>query len=865
LIPNTIFHGNVPVAPENQLYLDRPRIDRFLEEAMENQVVTVTAGAGYGKTHAVYAFLRKYNVITIWIQLSEWDNIPERFWEHFVASVALISRETADKIIETGFPETERQFDRYVMVPNEDIYRDKKYVFVFDDFHLIHNPEILHFIERSVTAPFFNITSILISRSEPPLNLIRLLSKGLLAKIGEEQLRFTQEEMSAYFRLQGLEPKPPIAAAIYRDTEGWAFAIHLAALSLKKAPPGAGYVAGAMRSNIFKLIEQEIIAAVSPELRKYLIKLSLIDHLTADLLREIAEADSPNLSLLDEMEKIGSFIRFDTYLNAYHIHHLLLEYLCGKQGELSGEERREVYARAAEWCFKNGQKMDAITYYEKAGDYGKLIEVIYTLPQNVSEKTSAFLLEIMEKAPESVYNEYVVAHIVYARFLISLKRFTEARERLWSVIKKYEARPASPSNCRLLSGCYNNLGFLGILTCHITRNYDWVDYYEKAHYYHAQSGFIIRGPITISSPGSFVLMVKDPEKEEADRYIRAVSAAEPHAIASMSGCMAGISALSRSELALYQGDFVQAEVYARESLRKAREYHQYEIENRALFFLLRIDLSRGDVPGIREIIKQLEAQLNQTEYPHRTTYHAIFMGWFYVQTGQPDKLAGWLKNEFEESDLNSLIYGFEVLVKARYLLVKKRYPAAIAALEISENDYDATAYIMGRVEARALKAVCRYYLRDKAGAYAALREAWELAHPNGIILPFIGLGKHMRTLVEAIQKDQTGGKDAAGIPGEWLEQVRLKASAYAKKLFAVTEALAPQERRGIPAGGTPALSRREIDVLKGLSQGLTRDEIAEASDISVNTVKSVIRSVYNKLGALNRADAVRIATTRGIL
>jgi LuxR family maltose regulon positive regulatory protein len=50
-----------------------------------------------------------------------------------------------------------------------------------------------------------------------------------------------------------------------------------------------------------------------------------------------------------------------------------------------------------------------------------------------------------------------------------------------------------------------------------------------------------------------------------------------------------------------------------------------------------------------------------------------------------------------------------------------------------------------------------------------------------------------------------------------------------------------------------------LNVLTGLSQGLTREEIAGASGISLNTVKSVIRSVYNKLGALNRADAVRIA------
>jgi LuxR family maltose regulon positive regulatory protein len=133
----------------------------------------------------------------------------------------------------------------------------------------------------------------------------------------------------------------------------------------------------------------------------------------------------------------------------------------------------------------------------------------------------------------------------------------------------------------------------------------------------------------------------------------------------------------------------------------------------------------------------------------------------------------------------------------------------------------------------------------------------------------MGLGKYMRTLVEAAQKDRIWQESAAGIPAEWLEPVRLKAVAYAKKMFAITEAFAPRNSRkisgeGVVPGASP-LSGREMDVLRGLSQGLTRDEIAKTSAISVNTVKSVIRSVYNKLGAQNRADAVRIATALKIL
>ena len=61
------------------------------------------------------------------------------------------------------------------------------------------------------------------------------MSKGLCAKIGEEDLRFTEKEMLSYFQVQGIRPSAQAASDIYDKTEGWAFAIGLAGLFLKKS------------------------------------------------------------------------------------------------------------------------------------------------------------------------------------------------------------------------------------------------------------------------------------------------------------------------------------------------------------------------------------------------------------------------------------------------------------------------------------------------------------------------------------------------------------------------------------------------------------------------------------------------------
>jgi len=63
----------------------------------------------------------------------------------------------------------------------------------------------------------------------------------------------------------------------------------------------------------------------------------------------------------------------------------------------------------------------------------------------------------------------------------------------------------------------------------------------------------------------------------------------------------------------------------------------------------------------------------------------------------------------------------------------------------------------------------------------------------------------------------------------------------------------PQESRG--AGREAGLSSREQDVLRLLSRGQTNKEIAEALEISENTVKAHLKSVLRKLGVSNRVEA----------
>src|SRR5699024_7978682 len=69
---------------------------------------------------------------------------------------------------------------------------------------------------------------------------------------------------------------------------------------------------------------------------------------------------------------------------------------------------------------------------------------------------------------------------------------------------------------------------------------------------------------------------------------------------------------------------------------------------------------------------------------------------------------------------------------------------------------------------------------------------------------------------------------------------------------------------GLPKPGL-ALTEREVEILQLLSQGLTRAEMADEMFISVNTLKTHLKSVYRKLKVSTASDAVLDAQRRGLL
>ena len=76
----------------------------------------------------------------------------------------------------------------------------------------------------------------------------------------------------------------------------------------------------------------------------------------------------------------------------------------------------------------------------------------------------------------------------------------------------------------------------------------------------------------------------------------------------------------------------------------------------------------------------------------------------------------------------------------------------------------------------------------------------------------------------------------------------------------------PQALESVPTStGSAGLTRREVEVLRLVAQGLTDAQVAEALVVSVRTVNWHLQSIYGKLGVNSRLAATRYALEQRIL
>ena len=148
---------------------------------------------------------------------------------------------------------------------------------------------------------------------------------------------------------------------------------------------------------------------------------------------------------------------------------------------------------------------------------------------------------------------------------------------------------------------------------------------------------------------------------------------------------------------------------------------------------------------------------------------------------------------------------------------------------------------------------------------------------GGVLARRWGLPGRLAGAIERHHAEEAEGEAALVRLADMLAHYGHAQAVSPKSLLGAARAigLGPDELRSVmyelPQGNGNAkrnvdpcpLSNREVDVLKRLAEGKVYKQIAHELELSTSTVRTHLHNTYAKLGAVDRAQAVLMATERG--
>jgi LuxR family maltose regulon positive regulatory protein len=191
---------------------------------------------------------------------------------------------------------------------------------------------------------------------------------------------------------------------------------------------------------------------------------------------------------------------------------------------------------------------------------------------------------------------------------------------------------------------------------------------------------------------------------------------------------------------------------------------------------------------------------------------------------------------------------YEQVVLARLLLAQNQHRNALDLLDSILPRFERINRPWALIEISILKSMAYHALGDDTSALAEMERAVSLAEPEGFMRIFLDEGEPVNRILDKLRSRKTTGRDH-------LEKILAAFGEKPTVSFAV-ELIATQEE---------PLSEREREVLRLLDTSLSSTEIAEELVVSVNTVRSHVKRIYQKLNVHSRYQAIARAKEQHII
>lgn len=827
----------------------RPRVQALLEAAFACPVVAVFAGQGYGKQRLVADFLARRGAAVVWLRLTKLHNLPKLFWQSLLAAFKASGLQAALPEEQVDFPETPARAEAFAWALAGHA-GTQPLVLVIEGHEFVRDTDIKGFLQALAACPADGFRLWLLGRVLPSLDLIALLDSGRLCQISGKDLCFTSAEVARLLEHHGIPYSQSTLQDFYRRSEGWPLMVEQMVQHFKRHPADDGLHRLGFPT-LEPVFEQWYFAGYSADNQRLLVKLSCLPYFNAEIL---ARLGGMQVAKALELLQAHPFVEHDPLELMYTFHTMYRDFLAAKQSALPAEELVQVYALAGCWFLETGRFYDAIPCLEKAGRYDEMYGAILSLPLVRPNKALAdFVLDHLNQLPEAYAQRNPLVRCTRASMLISNLEIEEAEAILLQLRQEYEQPPQTPEGIAFLGELYLMLSDVSFL-----RNRDdFAWYYARAaECLPNRSRFRDERLMLVENTATFYLPGNQPGERE--RMEALYSQALPVGTTVMRGCGWGIEHLFVAESAYLAHELSRAETAAYRAIYKAQEKRQHDIVCNAHSLLVRICMVRGNYKDACSQLERVTTYVQDNNLTELFGLRDCIQSWLYICLEDDARLPGWLADDGAALlQMAPTSYARPWLLRAAYLMRKQEHHELLALLLQMEEHYTRRGMWAALLYTRVMQALCYLKIDDAERAMDALWAAYDMSHANGVIMPFVEQGSAMRALADAARKQAH-----RAFEGDWLDAVQQKASTYGKR----RNSMVAQHHRGStthqPGAG---LTRRELEVLQNMAQGLTRDEIGLQMHISVNTVKSMIKNIYNKLNAANRADAIHIASMIGLI
>ncbi|MEV5354551.1 LuxR C-terminal-related transcriptional regulator [Streptomyces sp. NPDC052693] len=854
-------------------FLRRPRLVRHLDQALRTPLTVVDGSAGAGKTLLVADWAAGLREPVAWLTGDTADQAPGIFWAYLLEALRAAGIPVA---AEVGCPaEAGRVDPRTLTRLAADLERrDHTTVVVLDEFDRVTSPEIARQLQFVLHHAGPGLRLLLVTRTEPLLPLHRYRVSGEMTEIRGAELAFTPGEAGALLSRHGLHLPDDAVQALVERTRGWAAGLRLWALAAQREPDPGTYAQQfeANHSTMADFLLAEVLDRQPPATQDLLLHISVLDRFRPDLVNALTGRTDAE-SVLASLHRDNAFVHYlgDSW---YSLHPLFAEILRahlrarrpGLEPELRGRAARRLRHSGALWdALVQGAEADDWEFTARAVVDDLALGRLFTGLR--SEDLSALFArmgpEVTGPAPDLVRAARDLGRCDLARGLTHLRDAGEKLARdggaaapaqlgfalLDALAARLTGSPARAERAAEQAGLLRGRIPAGLLDAHPELTALLLTHLGSARLWDGRFDEARAALSAVAGqPGGAVMALPRwealghlalihyldgwPGRAE-HKALAAAGQAERHSLPRRSGAGLGPLVLAAVHVERDELDEAQALLDDEAVSRPAAE--DPVVRAGRAVVRGRLLLARGDT---RAALAAADAPVTaDVGSPWAQEQSALLASAAHLAQGQP---------ELARKDVERVAHHRApcAVQAARVRLAEGRADEALGLLDGLRED----ARYGPAVAVRA--ALVRAQAAQETGDHTAVGRLVTRALLDGrrerLRRPFAEAGPWLRPLL------CTGRlRDLAGgwlVPGE------------------------VRHRPAGPAAAAPApdlvvedLSAREREVLHRLADMLSTEEIAADLHVSVNTVKTHLKSIYRKLGVGRRAEAVRRARDKGLL